>query len=158
MKIKSLAAPAGAAAVTLAMLVGAAAPASATNNIKPFGVQETIKEAGGAVEMGYTVDGLAPSSDPIPYQVNGQLYESRVTVDAISGWANPVIPFFNARAQSGQNYRVLAVVTPDGLSSAAVPPGGQASGKLYFDVVGDVPNSVVYNDGFQDLLAWIDVG
>ena len=37
----------------------------------------------------------------------------------------------------------------------AAPPGGQSSGKLYFDVVGDVPNSVVYNDGVQDLLVWV---
>jgi hypothetical protein len=28
-------------------------------------------------------------------------------------------------------------------------------GKIYFDVVGDAPNSVVYNDGVRDLLAWI---
>ena len=27
-------------------------------------------------------------------------------------------------------------------------------GARYFDVVGDVPNSVVYNDGSQDLMAW----
>ena len=34
-------------------------------------------------------------------------------------------------------------------------PGGTSAGKLYFDVVGDVPNSVVYNDGVQDLLVWV---
>ena len=28
-------------------------------------------------------------------------------------------------------------------------------GKLYFDVVGDVPNSVVWNDGTRDILAWV---
>ena len=27
--------------------------------------------------------------------------------------------------------------------------------QLYFDVVGDAPNSVVYNDGVQDLLVWV---
>lgn len=26
---------------------------------------------------------------------------------------------------------------------------------LYFDVVGDIPNSVVFNDGTRDLLAWV---
>ena len=36
-----------------------------------------------------------------------------------------------------------------------MPPGGSSTGKLYFDVVGDVPNSVVYNDGVRDLLAWV---
>jgi hypothetical protein len=36
-----------------------------------------------------------------------------------------------------------------------VPQGSQSSGKIYFDVVGDVPNSVVYNDGVQDLMVWV---
>ena len=36
-----------------------------------------------------------------------------------------------------------------------MPPGGSTTGKLYFDVVGDVPNSVVYNDGVRDVLAWV---
>ena len=30
------------------------------------------------------------------------------------------------------------------LSGAAVPPGGSSTGKLYFDVVGDDPNSVAW--------------
>jgi hypothetical protein len=66
------------------------------------------------------------------------------------------IPLFNARAPSGQAYRVLANAwTPQGVSSAALPPGGRSTGKIYFDVVGDAPNSVVYNDGGQDLLVWV---
>ncbi|HKP39596.1 DUF1942 domain-containing protein [Mycobacterium sp.] len=44
------------------------------------------------------------------------------------------------RVGSGANDRVI---------------GGTVPGKLYFDVVGDVPNSVVHNDGVQDLLTWI---
>ena len=47
------------------------------------------------------------------------------------------------------------VDAPGGLSSAAVPPGTSPTGKLYFDVVGAEPNSVVYNDGVQDLLVWV---
>jgi hypothetical protein len=58
---------------------------------------------------------------------------------------------FNARAEGGQNYGVLA----DAGVGGAVPPGGSSTGKLYFDAVGDVPNSVVYNDGVRDLLAWV---
>ena len=58
---------------------------------------------------------------------------------------------FNARAEHGANYRVIA----DAGVGGAVPPGGSSIGKLYFDVVGDVPNSVVYNDGVRDLLAWV---
>lgn len=154
MMIKKLVAPVGAAAVMFSIAAGTAVPASAANNIKPFGTQETLID--GVVETGYTVAGLSPSSDTIPYPISGQLYESTVTVDAVRGWANPVIPFFNARAESGQNYRVLANVwTPPGVSGAAVPQGGTSSGKIYFDVVGDVPNSVVYNDGVQDLMVWV---
>ncbi len=59
----------------------------------------------------------------------------------------------NARAESGQNYRVLSNVST--LSGAPLGPGGTSAGKLYFDVVGDVPNSVVHNDGVQDLLVWV---
>jgi hypothetical protein len=80
------------------------------------------------------------------------LYAATVTVDAPGGWATPIVPMFNARAESGGNYRVIANA-PGG--PAAAPPGGSSTGKLYFDVVGDVPNSVVYNDGTQDLLAWV---
>jgi hypothetical protein len=66
----------------------------------------------------------------------GQLYEAGVTAEG----GIPVMSMFNARAENGANYRVI---------------GGSIPGKLYFDVVGDVPNSVVYNDGVQDLLTWI---
>jgi hypothetical protein len=64
------------------------------------------------------------------------LYEARI--DAVGGVPN--MAFFNARAEDGANYRVI---------------GGSVPGTLYFDVVGPVPNSVVYNDGVQDLLTWI---
>lgn len=84
----------------------------------------------------YTVMGLNPSSDPVPH--NGQLYEAMVTVDTPG--AVPMVSMFNARAENGANYRVI---------------GGTVPGKLYFDVVGAVPNSVVYNDGVRDLLAWV---
>ena len=104
--------------------------------------------------IGYTVRNLLRSHDAVP--ANGQLYEATVKVDAIQGWATPMIPMFNARAQSGQNYRVLAnVVTPDSLSGAAIAPGDNASGSIYFDVVGDDPNSVIYNDGNHDILGWL---
>jgi hypothetical protein len=60
-----------------------------------------------------------------------------------------LVPLFNARAESGQSYPVI------GGGVAPAPPGGQTNGTLYFDVVGDTPNSVVYNDGTQDLLVWV---
>jgi hypothetical protein len=144
-KIRKLVAPVGIAAITIGIAASSISPASAANNIKPFGQQEMLNGM-----IGYTVTGLNPSSDPVPH--NGQLYEATVTVDGPGGWAPPVVPMFNARAESGANYRVIANA-PGG--PAAAPPGGSSTGKLYFDVVGDVPNSVVYNDGTQDLLVWV---
>jgi hypothetical protein len=125
------------AAAAIALGVGAVAPASAADNIKPFGQPETLLDpATGGPMITYTVMGLNPSSDAVPH--NGQLYEAIVNVD--SRGAVPMVSMFNARAEDGANYRVI---------------GGTAPGKLYFDVVGPVPNSVVYNDGVRDLLAWI---
>ncbi len=145
---------AGAVAAATMLGVGSVAPASATDNIQQFGKQEILNE--GATVTGYTVTGLRPSADAIPYPVAGELYEATVTVDAIAGWVTPLVPLFNARAENGQTYRVLANVwSPEGLSGAAVPPGGSSTGKIYFDVVGDPPNSVVYDNGDHDLLGWI---
>ena len=104
MDIRKLAGAAIAAGIALS--VGAVAPASAADNIKPFGQQERLNDwATGAPLIGYTVEGLNPSSDPVPH--NGQLYEAPVTVNAFGGWATPVIVMFNACAEDGANYRVL---------------------------------------------------
>jgi hypothetical protein len=147
-RIEKFAAPIGVAAIAMGMAAATAVPASAADNIKPFGQQETLNDyATGAPMIGYTVTGLNPSSDAVPH--NGQLYAATVTVEGLGGWATPLVPLFNARAESGQNYRVIAG------GPAAAPPGGSTTGNLYFDVVGDVPNSVVYNDGTQDLLVWV---
>lgn len=153
MKIKQVA---GVAVCSTAMFSFCAiAPASAINNIKAFGVQETLTDFNS--NIGYTVKGLRPSTDVIPYPVAGRLYEATVTADAVQGTVTPIIPFFNARAESGANYRVLSdVFTPQGLSGAPLPQGASSTGKLYFDVVGDVPNSVVYNNGFEDQLGWVN--
>jgi hypothetical protein len=127
------------AATAIAFSIGAAtvAPASAAENIKPFGHPETLLDpATGAPVVTYTVDGLRPSSDPVPH--NGQLYEATVTV-VVRG-AMPMFHQWAARAESSAFYPAI---------------GGGVPGKLYFDVVGDVPNSVVYNDGVRDLLVWI---
>jgi hypothetical protein len=147
-KINKLAGAVAATAIGVGVAAGTVAPASAANNIKPFGQQETLNDSvTGAPMIGYTVTGLATSSDAVFH--NGQLYAATVTVEGLGGWATPLVPLFNARSESGQNYRVI-----DG-GVAPAPPGGQSTGKLYFDVVGDSPNSVVYNDGTQDLLAWV---
>jgi hypothetical protein len=135
MNIQNLARPLGVAAVAIGLAFGTAVPASAASNIKPFGQGETLIGPNGAPQITYVVHGLNPSSDAVPH--NGQLYEAVVTVE---GGGIPMTPMFNARAEDGANYRVI---------------GGAVPGKIYFDVVGPVPNSVVYNDGVQDLLTWI---
>jgi Domain of unknown function (DUF1942) len=55
----------------------------------------------------YTVENLQPSNDAVNVPVTGRLYEATVTVDAEQGTVTPAIRFFNARADNGQNYRVL---------------------------------------------------
>jgi hypothetical protein len=62
----------------------------------------------------------------------------------------------NARAKSGQTYRVLfGVATPQGVNPATLARGEKTTGKVYFDVTGDTPDSVVYNAGGQDLVVWL---
>ena len=134
MKIRKLVAPVGTAVVVVVMAAGAAVPASAANNIKPYGEPESLKDVYGNPMITYTVQGLRPSSDAVFH--NGRLYEANVTNDG----GVPIAALFNARAESGQNYRII---------------GGGIPGKIYFDVVGDTPNSVVYNDGVQDLMVWV---
>lgn len=146
-----------AAATFVAAGVVTAGTASATDSIRAFGQQQTIDDvATGGPLIGYTVNDLGPSSDVVPYPVRGRLYAADVTVNAFGVWATPVVPRLNARAESSELYPSLAnVFTPQSLQGNAVPPGGSSSGKVYFDVVGPDPNSVVYNDGMRDILAWV---
>jgi uncharacterized protein DUF1942 len=133
-KIHKLVASVGVASVAIGIAVSTAIPASAATNIKEFGQPESFKDAYGNPMITYTVQGLRPSSDAVFH--NGRLYEANVTNEG----GVPLAVMFNARAQSGQNYRIV---------------GGGIPGKIYFDVVGDTPNSVVYSDGVQDLLVWV---
>ena len=154
MKIKNVVGVVGA---TVLLSVVAAAPASAINNIKGFGAQETLKDfyslGNFSSEIGYTVKNLRPSRDAVPYPVAGRLYEANVTTDAVVGTVNPQINNFLARSPGGADYRVLQNVST--LSGAPLGQGGSNSGKLYFDVVGENPDSVIYNSGFEDLLGWV---
>lgn len=131
-----------AAAVTAAVFgFGAVnvAPASAADNIKTFGEQERLNGWNGMPYIGYTVFTLAPSDDPVPH--NGDLYAAKLMIDGFGGNTNPMIERFGARAQSGEYYPSIQ--------------GASNFSKLYFDIVGPVPNSVVWNDGIRDILAWI---
>jgi hypothetical protein len=147
--IKKLAGAVAATAITFGMGAATIAPASAVDNIKPFGNQARMLDSTGFPMIGYTVRDLSPSSDPVPH--NGQLYEATMTIDAFGRVANPEIQMFNARAENRAMYRLLTAAGIGG----PVPPGGSATGKLYFEVVGEAPNSVVYNDGTRDIIAWV---
>jgi hypothetical protein len=133
-KVNKLAGVVAAAAITFSFGAVTAAPAGAANNIKEYGQPEALEDAYGNPMITYIVHGLAPSSDAVPH--NGRLYAANVTNEG----GIPIAALFNARAESGALYRII---------------GGGIPGKIYFDVVGDTPNSVVYNDGVQDLLAWV---
>jgi hypothetical protein len=139
-------------AAAVAFSMGAAPPALATSKIQVVGIEEPLGDPNGS-EIAYTVTKIVPSADPVAYPVAGQLYEATVMARANRGTVVPIVPFFNARAESGANYPALATVSS--LSGAPLFEGATADGKVYFDVVGDVPNSVVYNNGPEDLLAWI---
>lgn len=152
-KIKKIA---GVLACTTALFgVCAVAPASAINNIKGFGVQETLKDfyslGDFSSEIGYTVKNLRPSRDAVPYPVGGRLYEANVTTTAVVGSVTPQQGNFVARTASGGDYRALNVSTLGG----PLGQGGSTTGKLYFDVVGENPDSVIYNSNFEDLLGWV---
>ena len=109
----------------------------------------------GAVIQGWTVTNLQPSSDAIPHPVTGTLWEATASDQAIQGSATPIVSNLNARAANGQTYRSLfGVATAQGVNPSTLTQGQETSGKVYFDVTGASPDSVVYNAGGQDLLAW----
>jgi len=151
-KTKKLAGVIAAAAIPFGIGALTVAPASATDNIKIFGEQERISYIPGVPVIGYTVTNFGPSSAPVPH--NGRLYEATLTVASFGDWVNPKIEGFIARAESGDGDPVLRNA-PGGINAGQIPPGGSTTGKLYFDVIGDTPNSVVWNDGTRDILGWV---
>lgn len=156
-------AAAGVIGVLAAPVAGADVEAEATTQTQPQIQVQTLtlgnqgKLVDGNVVQGWTVDNLQPSSDPIPYTVQGTLWEITANDQAIQGTVIPIVSNLNARASDGQTYRALfGVATPQGVNPAALPQGEQTTGKVYFDVTGAAPNSVVYNAGGQDLMVWVE--
>lgn len=139
MKIQKLAGAVAAVAITFGMGGVAAPTASATDNIRAFGEQEKILGWNGLPIIGYTVDKLVESKDPVPHK--GKLFMANLKVDGFGTDTPAQIERFGARALKGQFYPAIQ--------------GASTMQKLYFDVVGPVPNSVVWNDGFRDILAWV---
>ena len=142
-----------AATATAGLIVAPLASAETTVQTQTLGSQGQLVD--GAVIQGWTVSDLKPSSDAIPYPVRGTLWEATATDQAIQGSVTPIVSNLNARAADGQTYRVLfGVATPQGVNPSTLAPGQETSGKVYFDVTGATPDSVVYNAGGQDLLIW----
>nr|WP_225952259.1 MPT63 family protein [Mycobacterium sp. OAS707] len=146
-----------AAATAAASALGiVAAPISAAEDVTTTSIGTQGKLVDGNVVQGWTITDLRPSSDVIPYPVAGTLWEATATDEAIQGAATPIVSNLNARARSGQTYRVLfGVATPQGVNPATLGQGEKTTGKVYFDVTGDSPDAVVYSAGGQDLLAWV---
>ncbi|WP_369741992.1 MPT63 family protein [Mycobacterium servetii] len=145
------------AAVTAAASVSVFyAPAAIADDSVTHTLGSAAELNNGDVVQAWTVGDLKPSSDAIPYPVAGTLWEATATDHAIRGTVVPIVSNLNARARSGQTYRVLfGVATPQGVNPSTLPQGQKTTGKVYFDVTGDAPDSVVYNAGGPDLAVWV---
>ena len=131
-------------------------PIAAADDLTTTTIGNEARLTNGNVVQGWTITDLKASTDQIPYPVAGTLWEATATDQAIEGSATPIVSNLNARAKSGETYRVLfGVATPQGVNPATIAQGQQTTGKVYFDVVGDTPDSVVYNAGGHDLLVWV---
>ncbi|KUI05856.1 MPT63 family protein [Mycobacterium sp. IS-3022] len=153
--VLAAAATAGFIGAPLASAEAEATQSGTTVQTQTLGSQGKLVD--GAVIQGWTITDLKPSSDVIPYPVTGQLWEATATDQAIQGSATPIVSNLNARAADGQTYRALfGAATPQGVNPATLAQGQQTSGKVYFDVTGAAPDSVVYNTGGQDRLVWTE--
>lgn len=148
---------AAAAAVAAAGSVGSfGAPIASADDLTTTTIGNEAKLTDGNVVQGWTISNLKTSTDQLPYPVADTLWEATAADQAIEGSATPIVSNLNARTKSGQTYRVLfGVATPQGVNPSTLAEGQKATGKVYFDVVGDTPDSVVYNAGGHDLLVWV---
>jgi hypothetical protein len=143
-----------AGAIAAASVFTAATASAAPPTVQGFGTSEKLVD--GPLVTAYSVNNLHATNTVIPgYTPKGKLYQADITATADGGTVTPLVSDFNARSADGQTYRVIDnVPTPNGLSPAPILQGQQSSGRLYFDVTGQPPNGVVYNDGVQDVLIW----
>lgn len=131
-------------------------PIATADDLTTTTIGNEARLTNGNVVQGWTITDLKASTDQIPYPVAGTLWEATATDQAIEGSVTPIVSNLNARAKSGETYRVLfGVATPQGVNPATLAQGQQTTGKVYFDVVGDTPDSVVYNAGGHDLAVWV---
>lgn len=144
------------ASTAIAAALGLAAAPTAAADVTVTTLGDEAELVNGAVVQGWTVTDLKPSSDVIPHPVHGVLWEATATDNAIAGRVTPIVSNFNARARNGETYRVLfGAATPQGVNPSTLAQGQKTTGKLYFDVTGAQPDSVVYNAAGTDLLLWV---
>lgn len=145
------------AAVWAALTATAAAtPASAgtvdLGNTADVDIVDIENGADVEVEQHWTISNLKPSTDAISYSPAGTLWEATAAVLLDHGGI-PVISGFFARSGT-DSYPVLwTVAAPAAVAPGALPPGGSATGKMYFDVTGAPPDSVAFRDA-DDLVVW----
>ena len=142
------------AALALAGVLQAPAAAAETTDL---GQTTDVDVVDIEIEQHWTIGDLQPSSDPIPYQPAGSLWEATATAELPHGGL-PMINGFVARGDSASYPVLWAVAAPMGVPPMPLPPGGSARGKLYFDVTGVAPDSVAYTADGNDLAVWVDGG
>ena len=121
------------AAATTMCLSTLLAPTASADDSVIHSLGSPAELANGDIVQAWTVGDLKPSSDAIPYPVAGTLWEATATDHAIRGTVVPIVSNLNARARSGQTYRVLfGVATPQGVNPSTLPQGQKTTGKVYF--------------------------
>ena len=135
-------------------LVSTPTAAAADMETTTFGNDAELVDNG--VVQAWVVSDLRRSADVIDYPVHGTLWEATATGAAVTGTVTPVVSNFNARADDGTTYRVLfGAATPLGVNPATLAESQHTTGKLYFDVTGTAPASVVYNSLGTDRAVWV---
>ncbi|WP_241479802.1 MPT63 family protein, partial [Mycolicibacterium neoaurum] len=160
MKTTSIGAAFAAAAIAAAGAITAfTAPAAIADDHSALTTTHLGSQAqlhDGNIVQGWTVTGLKVSTDVIPAQIHGTLWEATATDEALQGNATPIVSNLNARARNGETYRALwGVATPQGVNPSTLAQGQKTTGKVYFDVTGEAPDSVVYANSAADLIVWV---
>lgn len=145
---------AAASTATAAMALGAAPLAMAETEAGFGEAQDLVAPTGDTASV--TVTDIALSSDQIPTEVEGQLYEATATIEAKEGTVTPVLSNFNARTADGQSYQAVYEVPASEGNPEPLTEGASTTGKVYFDVKGEAPDSVVYSDVGSDEVIWTD--
>lgn len=140
------------AGVAAAGAIGMATASADDTQQTDLGAPAQIAD-GGTVQQ-WTVENLRPSGDVINYAPAGALWEATASNTAVEGGNVPFVPGFSA--VGGQdNYPVLwGVASPQGVNPAGLAPGETTTGKVYFDVTGAAPDTVVFSGSGQEAV-WV---